>query len=86
MAEIERNEIEIARLEGKTHVDSKGPVFWLAVGLILMVPYAVIQGLIGNMVQLMTWGVIWTGWNVLWGCCLISYTRTNYTVYRDHRP
>jgi hypothetical protein len=83
VAEIERDEIEIARLEGERRVDSRGPIFWLGTGLILMVPYAIIQGLIGNMVQLMTWGVIWTGWNVLWGCCLISYTRMNYTIYRD---
>lgn len=86
MTKVEREEIEIARLEGKRYRESKGPIFWLGVGLFLMVPYTIIQSLIGNTVQLMTAGVIWTGWNVLWGCCLISYTGTNYTVYRDNRP
>ena len=67
MADVdERDEIEIARLDGKIYRDAKGPIFWLGSGLCVMIPYALLQAAVGNMPQLMAWGVIWTGWNVLW--------------------
>jgi hypothetical protein len=40
-----------------------------------------------NTLQLVAWGTIWTGWNVLFGIGMLNSTGdVRYVVYRENPP
>lgn len=72
--------VQIATLKAKSGPVAVGPVILLVLGSVLILFEVLLDN---SAVRLAAFGAIWTGWNVLWGICVLHSRRTEYIVYRD---